>query len=129
MRKPNISLLPVITIVFAVFTLGFFLGRNQSCNDIVVSVPENMLTLPACQPASNTEPPERVRDISFPVSINRAGKEEFMALPGIGEVLAERIIRYRGEIGRFSSVEELLNVDGVGAKHLEEIRDLITIGG
>ena len=52
-----------------------------------------------------------------------------MALPGIGEVLAERIVAYREENGNFSSPEELLNVEGVGKKRLEEILDLITIGG
>lgn len=52
-----------------------------------------------------------------------------MALPGIGEVLARRILAYRDQNGSFSTVEELLNVDGIGKKRLEEIWDLITIGG
>ena len=52
-----------------------------------------------------------------------------MALPGIGEVLAERILNFREEHGNFSSVDELLNVEGIGKKRLEEILDLITVGG
>ena len=47
-----------------------------------------------------------------------------MALPGIGEVLAERILSYRTEYGNFATVEGLLNVEGIGEKRIEEILDL-----
>lgn len=129
MRKPKISALPLITIVFAAFTIGFFLGRSQNGNDLAVSVPGEFMTVPVSQPNSPTEPTEETTGISFPISINQAGKEELMALPGIGEVLAERILDFREENGDFDSPEELLNVEGVGKKRLEEILDLITVGG
>ena len=129
MRKPRISWLVLITILFAVFTLGFFLGRNQKGHEIVVSVPHAFLTVPTEEPTQNTETTAETMGISFPISINQAGKEEFMALPGIGEVLSERIIDYRQAHGSFSSTEELLNVEGIGKKRLEEILEFITIGG
>ena len=129
MRKHGISALLLITLVFTAFTIGFFLGRNQSGTDITVSVPEEFMTVPASQPESLPEATEETEGISFPVSINQAGKEELMALPGIGEVLAERILAFRDENGPFTVPEELLNVEGVGKKRLEEILDLITIGG
>lgn len=87
------------------------------------------MTAPASEPEEETEPSEETIAISFPISINQAETEEFMALPGIGEVLARRIIAYREENGTFSSVEELLNVEGIGKKRLEEMIDLITVGG
>lgn len=61
------------------------------------------------------------------VNINIATVEELMTLPGIGEVLAGRIVVYREEHGAFESVEELLNVSGIGEKKLEAIRDLIIL--
>ena len=44
-------------------------------------------------------------------------------------MIAERIVAYRDENGSFDAPEELLNVEGIGKKRLEEILDLITIGG
>ena len=73
--------------------------------------------------------PKQSDSVQFPLSINRAGKEELMMLPGIGEVLADRILAYRREHGAFRSAEELMNVEGIGQKRLEEIIDLIVIGG
>jgi competence protein ComEA len=129
MRKPNISILLAITILFGVFTLGFFLGRNQNKGEISVSVSADFVEEPTMESVTVPKTSAEAVEISFPISINQAGKEELMALPGIGEVLATRIITFRDEHGAFSSVEELLNVEGVGKKRLEEIIDLITVGG
>lgn len=129
MRKPGISPLLVITILFAVFSAGFFLGRNQNRNTVSVSLPAEFMTVPSVTTEPERAETEETRVISFPISINDADKESLMALPGIGEVLAQRILDYRDENGAFSAPEALLNVEGIGKKRLEEILDLITIGG
>ena len=129
MRKQNLSVLLVITLLFCTFTLGFFLGRNQKHDAITVCVSRELTTKPSMEPETIPPVTEEAFVISFPIFINQAGKEEIMALPGIGEVLAERIIAFRDEHGGFSSPEELLNVEGLGKKRLEEIIDLITLGG
>lgn len=63
------------------------------------------------------------------VNINTATAEQLQTLPGIGPVLAKRIIAYRREHGPFGSVAELINISGIGEKKLESIWDLITTGG
>jgi competence protein ComEA len=64
---------------------------------------------------------------SFPVNINTASAELLEKLPGVGPKTAERIIEYRTEHGRFSAVEELLDVKGIGPKKMEKIRPLATV--
>lgn len=57
------------------------------------------------------------------VNINTATAEELdEALPGIGETKAKRIVEYREAAGGFDSVDELLNVSGIGEKTLENLR-------
>ena len=66
----------------------------------------------------------------FPLSLNAATAEELDALPGIGKVYAQRIIDHREELrksnGRgFTSVDQLLDVPGIGPKRLAALRDLV----
>lgn len=61
------------------------------------------------------------------ININTAGPEELDSLPGIGPSLAQRIIEYRQQHGLFQSIEDLQNVPGIGAKRLENLKDLITV--
>ena len=61
------------------------------------------------------------------IDINRAEPWLLEALPGIGEVLAQRIVEYRSENGPFRTVEDLLKVSGIGPATLENIEDYITV--
>jgi competence protein ComEA len=61
------------------------------------------------------------------VNVNSGTAEELETLPGIGEVLAAAIIAYREEHGPFASVDQLVDVSGIGDATLEEIRDLVTV--
>ena len=128
LRKPKLSMLVLLTLLFAVFTLGYFLGISQRKSQMTVSVSNSVIQKPQ-EPVQTVKDREDETMVNFPVSINHAGKEELSALPGIGEVLAQRIIDYRYAHGRFTSPEQLLNVEGIGRNRLEEILDLIVIGG
>lgn len=62
------------------------------------------------------------------VDLNTAGAEELEALPGIGPVLARRIVAYREEHGPFKRVEDLMKVRGIGPVLLEKIRPYVYVG-
>lgn len=59
------------------------------------------------------------------IDINTADETELQELPGVGPVLAGRIVAHRETVGRFESVEDLLDVVGIGETRLASIRDLI----
>jgi competence protein ComEA len=61
------------------------------------------------------------------VNINTASATELEALPGVGEVIAQRIVDFRTANGPFGSVDELLEVSGIGEATLESMRELVTV--
>jgi competence protein ComEA len=61
------------------------------------------------------------------VNVNSATNAELETLPGIGEVIAQAIVDHRTENGPFTSVEQLVDVSGIGDATLENIRELVTV--
>ncbi|MBR2934469.1 MAG: ComEA family DNA-binding protein [Oscillospiraceae bacterium] len=61
------------------------------------------------------------------ININTASAEELVRLPGIGATRAQAIIDFRQERGAFSSVDELLRVDGIGPGILKDLRTYVTV--
>ncbi|MEF3273215.1 MAG: helix-hairpin-helix domain-containing protein [Chloroflexus sp.] len=62
-----------------------------------------------------------------PIDINRADREALIALPGIGPVLADRIIAYREEHGPFKSVDDLIAISGIGERNINTFRKLLYV--
>ena len=64
----------------------------------------------------------------YRIDLNRATARELVQLPGVGEVIAKRIVDFREEHGPFKRVEDLMKVKGIGEKSLDRIRPYIRIG-
>ncbi len=62
------------------------------------------------------------------VNVNTASTEQLTTLPGVGPKLAARIVEYRHKSGPFRSLQELLNVRGVGEKNFAKLEPLLTLG-
>ncbi|SPP66489.1 helix-hairpin-helix domain-containing protein [Nitrospira lenta] len=61
------------------------------------------------------------------VDLNRATAADFDQLPGVGPVLAKRMVDYRKSVGRFHAVEDLRAVKGIGKKKLEQLKPFVTV--
>lgn len=72
---------------------------------------------------ASSEPDETAQALD----INTATVERLVALPGIGQVLAERIVAYRDAHGPFTSVDQLGDVEGIGDALVERLRPLVIV--
>ena len=70
---------------------------------------------------------DELESVLTKVNINTASIGELIALPGIGEKTAEKIVFYRNNHGKFKNINELINVSGIGEKKLEKIKIYILI--
>jgi len=101
---------------------GLRAGANASALNLAAPVgPGNQIVVPGPGPAPETGVGSEGRLLS----LSRATVSELETLPGVGPVLAERIASFRDERGGFTSVEELLEVPGIGESTLASIRDLV----
>ena len=75
------------------------------------------------------QPPSSTASVDGVVNLNTATPEELQILPGVGEVRAVAIVAMRKERGGFKSVEDLLEVKGIGQAMLERLRPFVTLTG
>ena len=126
MKKATIVLF-VLLCVFITLILGVFIGR-QSVTGMML-IPEK---LPPADQSVTSEENNIIQDRptgNGKININTASAGMLETLPNIGSVLAQRIVDYRIENGDYTTLDDLLLVEGIGEKRLEEIREYITVGG
>jgi competence protein ComEA len=70
---------------------------------------------------------ERLLTLGLALDVNTATAEDLEALPGVGPVMAQRIIEYRQSRGPFQKIDDLLSVHGIGRKKLAHLAPLITV--
>ena len=98
--------------------MGIFIGRNQRKEYEILSPNTQIQSAPSVQ-----------TEESYLLDINTATATQLQELPGIGAVIAQRIVDYRNANGVFQSIEDLMNVEGIGEKKLQAIEELIKAGG
>lgn len=139
-NKIYILLVLIAFVLAAMAMVGFY--SDQPMNIYVVSSAletesrGETAVSSAVEAASTSEPEELLESetggiqeilVEKSIDLNHAGKEELEKLPGIGPVLAERILEYRGEYGDFQEIEEVMEVSGIGEKIFGKIQDFIFV--
>ena len=130
----------ILTLVVLAFFAGFYVRgatmRQNAAEDAPavqemdepaesvqpLQAPESRTLEAASAPEPTGDPADGLLDL------NAATAEELETLPGIGPVLAQRILDYRTACGGFETLDELLNVEGIGEKTYKAIYELLKVG-
>jgi len=121
----------IITGITIIGMLVFFIGGNTGNSEGFTittqrqpSIEEVMRGRDAASADGSDSGPDEGRIL---VNINTATEEMLCTLPGIGPVIAGRIVEYREETGGFASILDILAVRGIGEKVFENILEYITV--
>ena len=123
------ALLLALAALTAVFAVGFFLGRRTIPFEISAQVQRNDVPeeKPEIEQPEETPETDEAPEISYPIDLNTATMEELTTLPRIGEKTAQKILDYRAKYGKFSAIEQLMDVEGIGEATFEGLKDMVTV--
>ena len=134
----KLKLVAFFSICFLALSTSFFAGRLSASDGFTVKAQKGAVSEPSEGMSDldqyfkeDTAAPEStaqsVKADENTININIASQQELDTLPGIGPVMAGRIIDYRTQYGNFQSIDELAAVDGIGEITLNKLREFICI--
>ncbi|MDR1299003.1 MAG: helix-hairpin-helix domain-containing protein [Oscillospiraceae bacterium] len=148
-RRAELAVI-IITVAFVFFAGGFFVGRLGAPGgitpapvpDAAADAPPGGETAPAhtpdapppsaspsdAPPPAEPPPADLEHDSQGRVNINTASAQTLQELRGIGPAISERIVAYRDKNGPFASIEDILNVAGIGDAKFSDIKEDVTVG-
>lgn len=103
---------------------------RRLADEELVFVPSLSAATPGGSPVASSVPPTVAASITggTALNLNVSSAAELEALPGIGEVLAARIVAYRDANGPFRTVDDLGRVEGISDGLIDKLRPLVTVG-
>lgn len=122
-RDAQITILAVIGMLGFIALIGLYLYDGAQIT-LHVNTPTEKVTSEA---TLETETEEAISELIEPVNINTGRDIDFMSIPGIGEILAERIVKFREENGEFTALEDIMKVEGFGIAKFEKIKEYLVI--
>lgn len=122
MEKILIRVMAGLCVFFCVFTVTLEVIEHK-----YFPIPEAIVTINSSEISMPNSFEKVINGEKLMVNINTATVEELEQLPGVGEKIANYIINYREQNGAFKDVNDLLNVEKIGPKLLEKIKNNITI--
>ncbi|MBQ9756914.1 MAG: ComEA family DNA-binding protein [Clostridia bacterium] len=118
---------PIIVIIVSLLILSYNITAGRKLNNqprVLSDTTHNTESVDAEQELRLTEDIESEKD---KINLNTATASEFDSLPGIGKAKAAAIVKTREAMNGFRSIEDILNVEGIGDGILEEIKDMVFV--
>ncbi|MEG0271600.1 MAG: helix-hairpin-helix domain-containing protein [Hydrogenoanaerobacterium sp.] len=120
----SVNALLIITVALSILLVGYNAFGIPTYDDISV---RPMIYDTYEEPGKEEAITQETDDESIVLDINFATAEELETVPGIGPVMADNIIKYRDAIGVIVSLEELLEIRGIGESTLEKISQYLVV--
>ncbi len=124
-----------LVLMFLAFCSGYLLGTNKTDGQLQLALANPQATTASTETAKNTQTSTTKPSTSAPtqptapvkLNLNTANVDELSTLPGIGPVIAQRIVDYRNEHGAFSTFKDLDKVKGIGEARIAELQEYVYV--